>query len=92
MNVSYDSMFKVSISDTGQGIKAEELPRIFDRFYQAKGNHQVIQGGTGLGLAISKQFAEMLGGDISVFSVPNQGSTFTLRLPKTLHVPIESAA
>jgi PAS domain S-box-containing protein len=68
----------VSVSDTGNGIPAEYLPHIFDKFVQVPG---AATGGAGLGLAISRLIVEAHGGQISVQSEPNRGSTFTFTLP-----------
>ena len=66
--------------DTGIGIPANELDRIFGVFYQTEAG--IRQGeGTGLGLAISREYAKLLGGEISAQSTPGQGSVFRLRLP-----------
>jgi two-component system, OmpR family, sensor histidine kinase BaeS len=68
-----DSM--IEIDDTGSGIRKEDVPFIFERFYKSE------QGGLGLGLAIAKELAEAHGGSISVRSEPGKGSAFTLRVP-----------
>ena len=66
----------VSVSDTGIGIKKEDIPFIFERFYRSK-----ERGGSGLGLAISKAITESFGGSISVFSKVNKGTTITFQFP-----------
>jgi PAS domain S-box-containing protein len=85
----------VSVADTGVGISAEALPRIFKEFQQADSSTTRQYGGTGLGLAISRNLARLLGGDISVESELARGSTFTLCIPadyrtKALQAPEES--
>jgi signal transduction histidine kinase len=67
----------ISVSDTGHGIPADDLKRIFEPFYTTKGRGK----GTGLGLAICRQLTAALGGTISVDSQPGRGSTFFVRLP-----------
>ena len=72
-----------AVSDTGIGMTQEQLGRLFQRFMQADETTTRQFGGTGLGLALSRAFAQLLGGDITVDSVPGQGTCFTLRLPAT---------
>ncbi len=75
-----DKMVSISVSDTGIGISAETLPRIFDQFYQAKGSIR----GTGIGLALVKAFSELLGGAVGVESKEGEGTTFTVTLLKNM--------
>ncbi|HWT73526.1 MAG TPA: ATP-binding protein [Mobilitalea sp.] len=70
------------ISDTGIGISKEELPYIFERFYRADKSRNRSTGGTGIGLTIVKSIVEAHGGRVSVDSKLNEGSTFTVTLPK----------
>lgn len=73
---------QISVVDQGIGIPAQEIDRIFERFYRVDPARHRSTGGTGLGLAIVKHVAATHGGDISVWSVQGQGSTFTLTLPR----------
>ena len=83
-SVSDDSDWvRVSVSDTGPGISANERERIFDKFYQVAENGDPKPKGTGLGLAISKTLVELHGGNIWVESEPSRGSTFYFTLPAT---------
>ena len=70
----------IEFKDNGYGIPADELPDIFDRYSRVKG-HRSIAIGTGLGLAVVKNLVEAHEGTISVTSVVDIGSTFTVRLP-----------
>ena len=71
----------VSVTDAGEGIPAEHLPRIFERFYRVDRARSRDLGGTGLGLAIVKHLARAHGGEVRVRSAPEEGSTFTIELP-----------
>ncbi|MEI7849134.1 MAG: ATP-binding protein, partial [Chloroflexota bacterium] len=73
---------KLSVLDTGEGLEADELAAVFNRFYRADKSRSRESGGTGLGLAIVKAIIEAHGGRVTVKSAgKNQGSTFTLTLP-----------
>ncbi|SFN05443.1 ATP-binding protein [Thermodesulforhabdus norvegica] len=76
-----DDAVTLSVSDTGIGIAAEHIPRIFERFYVVDRSRSRETGGTGLGLSIVKHIVERLGGTISVESTPGVGSTFIVKLP-----------
>jgi signal transduction histidine kinase len=73
----------LQVQDTGPGIAAEELPRIFARFYRIDASRQRQEGSSGLGLAISKSMVEIHGGRIEVESEPGRGTTFAVFLPTT---------
>ena len=69
------------VTDTGIGIAKKDLPAIFDKFHQANSSRSGNYIGAGLGLYIVKQYADLLGGEVAVDSVPGKGSTFTITLP-----------
>jgi heavy metal sensor kinase len=71
----------VSVNDTGIGISSSDLPRIFERFYRCDQSRS--QAGIGLGLSLARAIARAHGGNITVTSTPNQGSTFVVTLPKS---------
>ena len=75
------SQLVVSVTDTGKGIPADELPTLFDEYRQVEGSESNVQKGTGLGLSITKKFAELLGGSIGVESEVGKGSTFKVTIP-----------
>ena len=72
---------EISVTDQGMGIPESELNRVFERFYRVDQARSRVTGGTGLGLSIVKHVAENHGGEVGVWSVLGEGSTFTLRLP-----------
>jgi signal transduction histidine kinase len=76
-----DSGVEVTVIDTGEGIRAEDLPHIFDGFYRGEKSRNRATGGAGLGLAISRGIVQAHGGDIYVESETGQGSRFTFRIP-----------
>ncbi len=82
---SDDDYVEITVSDNGIGIPAGELERIFERFYRVDYGRSRANGGTGLGLAIVKHIAAIHGGDVSVWSQPGRGSTFTIKIPAHLH-------
>lgn len=71
----------ISVTDTGQGIAAEDLPHVFERFWRADRSRDRASGGTGIGLAISRRLVELQGGTIEVQSELGKGSTFRFSLP-----------
>ena len=77
-----ESEILISVADSGCGIAAEHLPRLFERFYRVDKGRSRDQGGTGLGLAIAKHIVQAHQGRIAVDSKVGQGSTFTITLPQ----------
>jgi len=82
----------IAVADTGIGMTAEQMGKLFQEFSQASSTTASKYGGTGLGLAISRRFCQMMGGDITVESAPGRGSTFTIRLPRIVDAPKEMVA
>jgi two-component system, OmpR family, sensor histidine kinase SenX3 len=78
-----DDMVEISVVDQGIGIPPDELDRIFERFYRVDPARHRSTGGTGLGLSIVKHVAATHGGEVRVWSLEGQGSTFTLSLPRS---------
>jgi len=81
---------RIEVSDTGVGIDAAELPRVFDRFYRGSRANEARGSGSGLGLAIVRSIVEMHGGTVAVESRLGTGSRFTVTLPRdprTAHAP-----
>ena len=76
-----EGCISILVSDTGIGIGVESIPSIFNEFSQVDGGNSRKFGGTGLGLAIAKKYADLLGGDITVESIPDRGTKFRLTLP-----------
>ena len=69
------------VADTGIGLSPEQILKLFRDFTQADASTTRRFGGTGLGLALTRRFCQIMGGDVSVFSVPDEGSVFTIKLP-----------
>ncbi|MFJ9186679.1 sensor histidine kinase [Streptomyces anulatus] len=78
-----DGAVLVEVADTGSGIRSEDLPHVFDRFWRAEKSRSRRTGGSGLGLAIVRKLVEAHGGTVDATSVEGKGSTFVLRLPRT---------
>jgi adenylate cyclase len=72
---------ELTVSDTGIGMTAEQVAKLFQEFTQADATTAQRYGGTGLGLAITRKLARLMGGDVMVTSEPGKGSAFTTRLP-----------
>ena len=79
---SEGSEIVISISDTGIGIPEGKIPRIFERFYRVDKARSKATGGTGLGLSIVRHVAQNHGGRVTVESIPGEGSTFIVSLPR----------
>jgi signal transduction histidine kinase len=71
---------RFQVSDTGIGIRADDIPRLFTEFFRSTNAKQFVEEGTGLGLVVVKEILDRLKGTISVKSTPGEGSTFTCRL------------
>jgi len=76
-----DDSFIITVSDTGMGISAKNLPFVFDRFWQADGTSKRKYQGVGIGLALVKELTEIQGGNVDVQSTEGKGTVFTVRLP-----------
>jgi signal transduction histidine kinase len=82
----------ISVEDTGPGLAAEDLPRVFERFYLYSRYGRERPVGTGLGLAIVEELTQGMGGAVDVASAPGQGARFTVRLPARAGSGAEVAA
>jgi CheY-like chemotaxis protein/two-component sensor histidine kinase len=78
-----NSQFQISVSDTGVGIAPEELPFVFDRFFQAKNQEKTKSGGTGIGLSLTRELVRAMEGNIAAESKVGVGTTFRVVLPVT---------
>jgi two-component system, OmpR family, phosphate regulon sensor histidine kinase PhoR len=77
-----EKTFTMAVEDHGRGIRSQDLPRVFERFYRTDLARSREMGGTGLGLAIVKHIARAHHGEVAVRSVPGEGSTFTFVIPQ----------
>ncbi|MFT7839867.1 ATP-binding protein [Saccharothrix sp. BKS2] len=76
-----DGHVRLTVADTGVGIPADELPRLFERFHRVRGAHGRSHEGSGIGLAMVAQLLDLMGGSVRVESEPGRGSVFTVLLP-----------
>lgn len=81
LNRENDERVLFQVSDTGIGIAADDIPRLFTEFFRSASAKQFVEEGTGLGLVVVKEILDRLKGTISVKSTPGEGSIFTCRLP-----------
>ena len=81
----------LQVEDNGQGIAPEDMPHIFERYFQSKAPGASLQGGTGIGLSLCREYARLFGGTLSVQSTYGQGSTFTLLFPAKIAPAAENA-
>jgi signal transduction histidine kinase len=85
-------MVRVDVRDTGRGVPSDRLTTIFEPFVQVAHTRHHARDGIGLGLAISRDLARAMGGDLVARSVPQQGSVFTLTLPRSIGAADSAAA
>jgi DNA-binding response OmpR family regulator len=81
VKIDQKDLFQIKIQDTGIGIPENEIPFIFDRFYQASHTHLRHYEGSGIGLALTKELIHLMEGDIQIKSAVDQGTTFIIHLP-----------
>lgn len=80
-NHTADQLFFIKVKDTGKGIPEEQLPHVFDRFYQVDNSSTREGEGTGIGLALTKELVKLMAGDIRVTSIEGKGTEFIILLP-----------
>ncbi|MGH7436891.1 MAG: ATP-binding protein [Polyangiaceae bacterium] len=84
------AQIRVEVADTGRGIPASELPRVFERFHRIPGGAARTHEGSGIGLSLVRALVELHGGRISVDSLPGEGTTFRVEIPKgSAHLPVD---
>lgn len=74
-------MIMLNVANTGTGIHPDDLPHVFDRYYQGRREDDVPEGGTGIGLAITREFTDLMGGAIQIENACNAGTAFTVQIP-----------
>jgi signal transduction histidine kinase/DNA-binding response OmpR family regulator len=79
--IKFNKNLEIVVSDTGIGIPQEDIPKIFDRFYQIEGHSKTAVGGTGIGLSIVKELVRIHFGEINVESCLGKGTTFIIKIP-----------
>jgi signal transduction histidine kinase len=89
---SYDGRARVTVTDRGRGIPADQLEKVFDKFHRVEDPLTMTTSGTGLGLYIARSLARAMDGDVVVRSVLGSGSTFVLVLPLAETVPAQRSA
>lgn len=90
LNDKPEGLLKMMVKDNGIGIRGDQLPHIFDRFYQVDDTSTRKGEGTGIGLTLTKELVNLMGGTIGVESEPGKGSTFTVTMPVAQHATKES--
>lgn len=91
-HLAADDMVRFEVRDTGVGIAPEDMERIFEEYVQVESTLQRSGTGAGLGLPLSRKLAELLGGTLTAASVPGQGSTFTLCIPRVYSMSTDDGA
>jgi PAS domain S-box-containing protein len=85
LSLTEDKQFLLTVRDTGIGVPAEEVPRLFERFHRVEGQHGRTQEGSGIGLALVNELVRLHGGTVRVDSALGQGSVFTVAIPSGSH-------